>query len=105
MAWREGRLAKRVVLKIRVFLESPEGAKPKEATCTENVSPRGLRVYTKYLWQPREELLVTVAKSGIRRRGRVVYCVPVEGGWFRAGISWDGMPIDWAHVDPEAVAS
>lgn len=105
MAWRDGRLARRMTLRVRVFLESPEGQRPRESTYTENVSSRGLRVLTGYLWRAREEVLITVVPSGLRRRGRVVYCIPREDGGFRVGVGWGSAPINWTEVTPEAVAS
>ncbi|HYX67706.1 MAG TPA: hypothetical protein VE825_01125, partial [Terriglobales bacterium] len=86
-------------------LESSEGQRPRETAYTENVSPRGLRVLTAYLWRSREEVLITVVPSGLRRRGHVVYCVPREDGRFLAGIGWGSAPINWADVAPEVVAS
>jgi hypothetical protein len=105
MAWREGRLGRRMTLRVRVFLESLDGSKPREITHTENVSTLGLCALSQCAWRVREELGVIVAHSGPQRHARVVHCTPREDGRFAVGIAWGSAPINWADVVPEAAAS
>ena len=105
MGKREGRVARRLSLGIRVYLESLEGNKPAETTHTENVAPQGVRVLTARSWRAREELLLVVPHAGWRLRAQVIYCLPRQDGKFEVGVAWRSPPINWAEVPPEALAS
>lgn len=105
MGKREGRLARRTELGIRVVLEGLESSRPVETTHTQNVAPRGVRVITETPWRAREELLLRISHTGWRLRAKVIYCIPREDGKFEMGVAWITPSINWAELPPEAMAS
>ena len=101
----EGRLARRLPVAVRVYLESMEESGLIENAHTMNVAPQGVRLLTQNSWRAREEVLIRVSHTSFRIRGQVIYCQPREDGKFEVGVAWKNPPINWAEMPPEALAS
>jgi len=102
---RDGRLARRLPVGIRVYLGSLENYGPIETSRTENVGPQGARLVTQRPWHAREAVLILVSHTNLRIRGEVIYCVPREDGKFEVGVGWKSPPVNWTDMPPEALAS
>jgi hypothetical protein len=102
---REGRLARRLPMGIRVILESVENTGPIEVTHTENVGPQGARLVTQHPRRAREPVLFLVSRTSLRIRAQVIYCVPRRDGKFEIGVRWNSPPVNWTDMPPEAHAS
>lgn len=104
MVGREGRLARRIPLRVRVILETIGASGPIEVTYTENVSPQGACAVTANPWRAKQELIVSVAQTGLRRRARVAYCQRREDGKFIIGVYWHAPPVNWSELSKIAVS-
>jgi len=84
----DGRIEKRFPTSVPVYLASLEGPRASERTRTENVSPHGARVISKWSWQFGEESIITPLTGEFPRIGRVVYCLPKTGDRFSVGVEF-----------------
>jgi len=82
----EGRVEKRVTVKIMARLGPEQNSFLAEDTMIVNVSPRGACVLTSQRWRLGEEL--NLASGGFRRQARVVYCRPLANGKFCTGLEF-----------------
>jgi len=89
-----GRIEKRFPTSVPVYLASLEGPQASERTRTENVSPHGARVISKWSWQFGEESIITPLTGEFPRIGRVVYCLPKTGG-FSVGVEFPDRTVKW----------
>jgi PilZ domain len=94
----DGRLEKRVPVAVKVYVEGAKEPRASEKAFTENVSPRGARVWTKQTWPPGEELRITPLTSDFPHPARVVYCHPRKGGGFCIGVEFDGSSVKWGDL-------
>jgi hypothetical protein len=81
-----GRTEKRLAKGVEVTSYRSDGSRLPEGTFTENVSMRGARILTKSKLQPGGMIEIHSPYNGFRLRGRVVYCQPLFGGKFAAGV-------------------
>jgi hypothetical protein len=84
----DGRIEKRVTVKVPVHIVPMENAFTAETTTMVNVSHRGARVLTGRRWKPGEQLGVTSLSGEFRRHGKVIYCHPVAEGQFCVGLEF-----------------
>lgn len=63
-----------------------DGSSLADGTFTENVSTRGARIVTKSKLQPGGTIEIHSRYGGFWLQGRVVYCQPLFGGNFAAGV-------------------
>jgi len=90
-----GRIEKRFPTCVPVFLASLEERRSSERTRTENVSPHGARVISKWSWQSGEESIITPLTGGIPQIGRVVYCLSKTGDRFSVGVEFPDRTVKW----------
>ena len=81
-----GRTEKRIAKAVEVTGYLSDGSSLPEGTFTENVSMRGARIATKSKLQPGGMIDIRFPYDGFRLHGRVVYCQPLFGGKFAAGV-------------------
>lgn len=103
----DGRMEKRVAVKIPVHLVSGEDSFLTETATTVNISRHGARVITSRRWQLGEELGITSLSGEFRRQGRVIYCCPLtdgQSGQFCVGLEFDASIMNWKDVPWTSVA-
>ncbi len=91
----DGRIEKRIATAVPVFLATLQEPRASERTLTENVSPHGARVISKWSWQSGEESLITPLTGEIPQIGRVVYCLPKTGDRFSVGVEFPDRTVKW----------
>jgi hypothetical protein len=67
----------------------------KEKTYTDNVSPHGARVFSKWFWQPGEQVEVTTLKEESSMYGEVTYCQRLDNDRFCIGLKFQDRPVVW----------
>jgi len=92
----DGRIEKRVQMRLPVDLVIVEGTLVTERVTTVNLSPHGACVLTKRRWQPEERPWLSSLTSYFRLQGSVVYCQPLANGDFCVGLKFLASLKDWA---------
>jgi hypothetical protein len=93
----EGRIEKRVVVKMSARLVPAENSFVTEATTIVNVSPRGACVLTNRRWRLGEQLNLASTSGEFWRAAKVVYCYPLTNGQFCTGLEF-GASAPWVNV-------
>jgi PilZ domain len=93
----EGRIEKRVAVKMPARLVPRENSFLTETTTIVNVSPRGACVLTTRRWPLGEQLNLASASGEFWRQARVVYCRPLPNGQFCTGLEF-GASAPWVNV-------
>jgi hypothetical protein len=94
-----GRMERRLPIIVVVRLAPAEhaGADEEERTYTDNISPRGARLFSTRPWQPGDA--VRIAPRGEDPvRGNVVYCQTLPDARFVVGVSFQDRPIRWSAM-------
>jgi PilZ domain len=91
----DGRLEKRSVLVVTVYLAATKEPRSSERAVTRNVSPHGARLVTKRFWQAGDEPLVTPLTGDFPQMARVIYCQPRPKGGFYVGVQFPDHSIRW----------
>ena len=81
-----GRTEKRIVKAVEVTGCRSDGTSLPEGTFTENISSRGARIVTESKLEPGGTIEIHSRYYGFQLYGRVVYCQPLFGGKFAAGV-------------------
>src|SRR5882724_6096357 len=68
-----------------------------EKTYTDNVSPRGARMFSKHAWQPGDALRVTLL-NGRSAFGNVVYCQRLPDDRYSIGVDFRDHPVTWSTI-------
>ena len=91
-----GRKEKRLPIMVVVRLEPAQqvDAEEGEKTYTDNVSPHGLRVFSKRPWQAGQVLKLTSSHDG-SVCGQVVYCQKLSDDRYALGLHFADHPIPW----------
>ena len=94
-----GRLERRLPIIVVVRLEQAEAAdrEREERTYTDNISARGARVFSRYVWQVGDKVMVTPLKEETSS-GNVVYCQTLPDGRYGIGVKFQGHPVTWAAI-------
>jgi hypothetical protein len=90
-----GRNEKRVTMAVPVCLVTAKKLLVAEQAMTVNVSSRGARIVTRRRWQLREQPRLAYASGEFRAHAKVVYCEPLQGGYFCIGLKFVSAVIDW----------
>ena len=95
--WLSGRMEGRlpIIVVVRLTDCPPAGADREEKTYTDNISPRGARIFSKHAWQPGDALQVTPL-NGNSACGKVVYCVRLPDDRYSIGVNFQDHPITWS---------
>ncbi len=97
--WLSGRMEKRlpIIVAVRLAPCAPAGVDGEEKTYTDNVSPRGARMFSKHAWQPGDALRVTLL-NGYSAFGKVVYCQRLPDDRYGVGVTFQDYPVTWSTV-------
>ncbi len=90
-----GRAEKRVPMMLLVYIAALRASGPAERTCTENVSPHGVRVVTRQPFRIGERPTVCVLSGDCESRGRVVYCQPLPNARYCVGMEFPELSVIW----------
>ena len=90
---REGRLP--IIVVVRLTDCPPASADREKKTYTDNISPRGARIFSKHAWQPGDALQVTPL-NGHSACGKVVYCQRLQDDRYGIGVNFQDHPITWS---------
>jgi len=82
-----GRSEKRIAKAVEVTGYRSDGSSLPEGTFTENVSTHGARIVTVAKLEPGGTIEIQ-SPYGFRVQSRVVYCQPLFGGKFAAGLEF-----------------
>jgi hypothetical protein len=95
-----GRKEKRLPLVVVVRLAALEEASGEsdERTCTDNVSPHGVRVVSTHAWQPGQQAEIIPEKDECPMRGEVVYCHRLDNDRFYVGVRFSRSRIPWSTL-------
>jgi len=78
----------RVPMEVGVHITGNPALPGTETTFTENVSPRGARVFTSRRWRPNDRLTLTTLTGSFRSIARVAYCELVPESGFAVGLEF-----------------
>jgi hypothetical protein len=94
----DGRLEKRLIMSVPVYLASLGGPRARERTVTENVSPHGARVISERSWRSGEEALIAPLTGEFPQVGTVVYSRRKNGGGcFCLGVEFLDRSVKWEN--------
>jgi PilZ domain len=91
----DGRIEKRSLAVVPVYLVTAEEPRSSERVFTRNVSPHGARLVSKRLWRPGEEPFLTPTTGESAQPARVVYCHPRSEGGFYVGVQFSERSVQW----------
>lgn len=77
---------KRIPMEIGVQISGHAAQPGTEATFTENVSVRGVRVLTARRWKTNDRLTITTPSGSFHSIARVAYCQTVSESGFAVGL-------------------
>ena len=95
-----GRTERRLPIVVVVCLAHCEPADAdggEERTYTDNISPRGARVFSKYDWQLGDAVRVTPL-SGHSVCGKVVYCQKLPDDRYSIGVKFQSSSVKWSAL-------
>ena len=94
-----GRMERRLPIIVVVRLAQAEhgGADREERTYTDNISPRGARVFSIRPWQPGDAIRIA-PRDEDPAFGNVVYCQALPDGRFIVGLNFRDRPITWSAI-------
>jgi hypothetical protein len=96
----DGRIEKRRIMSVPVYLSSLKEPRSGERTTTENVSPHGARTTSNRFWRFGESALIAPLTGEFMRLGRVVYCDARIGGRFCLGLEFADCSVKWGESSP-----
>ncbi len=93
-----GRIERRlpIIAVVRLGHCEPAGTDG-ERTYTDNISPHGARVFSKYPWQPGDVVQVTPLNED-SACGKVVYCRKLPDDRYGMGVKFQGRPVAWSMI-------
>ncbi len=94
-----GRMERRLPIVVVVRLAHAEcaGTDEGERTYTDNISPRGARVYSICPWHLGDSVQVT-PRNDVPACGNVVYCQTLRDDRYVIGVKFQDRPIAWSAV-------
>ena len=94
-----GRMERRlpIIVVVRLALAVSAAADREERTYTDNISPRGARVYSIRPWQLGDAVQVT-PRNEDSAYGNVVYCQTLDDGRFVIGVKFQDRPVMWSAL-------
>ncbi len=97
--WLSGRMERRLPIIVVVRLANcvPASVDGEEKTYTDNVSPRGARIFSKRAWKPGDALRVTLL-NGHSACGKVVYCERLPDDRYGIGVNFQDQPVTWSTI-------
>jgi hypothetical protein len=100
MDLQSGRIEKRLVMNIQVWLTSLKNPGPFERAVTENISPAGARIIAPFRWAANEKVVVLCA-PGCIANAEVIYsqATPYDAHQFAVGIRLQGPARGWPAAE------
>jgi PilZ domain len=94
-----GRMERRLPIIVVVRLAQAEnaGTDGEERTYTDNISPRGARLFSTRPWQPGDSVRIA-PRDEDPVLGNVVYCQALADGRFVVGVNFQDRPITWSAM-------
>jgi PilZ domain len=94
-----GRMERRLPIIVVVRLAQAEnaGTNVEERTYTDNISPRGARLFSTRPWQPGDSVRIA-PRDEDPVLGNVVYCQALADGRFVVGVNFQDRPITWSAM-------
>jgi len=94
-----GRMERRLPIIVVVRLASPESDStvPEERTFTDNISPRGARIFSRRPWQPGNAIRVTPLHQAAAC-GKVIYCQKLPDDRYCVGLQFPDHPVTWSTL-------
>ncbi len=91
----DGRVEKRSLAVLPVYLATTKEPRFSERIFTRNVSPHGARLVTKRPLQLGEEPLIAPLTGEVLQQARVVYCQPRPKGGYYLGVHFSERTVRW----------
>jgi len=97
--WLNGRMEKRlpIIVVVRLAQHASAGVDGEEKTYTDNISPRGARIFSKHAWEPGDALRITLL-NGHSACGKVVYCHKLPDDRYGIGVNFQDHPVTWSTI-------
>ena len=94
-----GRMERRlpIIVVVRLARAENAGTDEEERTYTDNISPRGARVFSTRPWQLGDSVRIA-PRDEDPVLGNVVYCQALADGRFVVGVNFRDRPITWAAM-------
>lgn len=86
-----------LIVVLRLEPAQGDGTDKQEKTYTDNISPRGARVFSTHLWQAGEVVKLTSLQEG-SICGQVVYCEKLPDHRYAVGLHILNRPISWPII-------
>jgi hypothetical protein len=87
-----------IIVVVRLAPCEPAGSDgEEERTYTDNISTRGARLFSKYLWQSGETVRVTPL-TGDSACGKVVYCQRLPDDRYSIGVKFQPSSVKWSAL-------
>lgn len=87
-----------IIVAVRLLPAQSVDTHEEEKTYTDNISPRGLRVFSRHPWETGEVLKLTSLHNG-SICGQVVYCEKLQEDRYAVGLHILDRPIPWSVID------
>lgn len=86
-----------IIVVVRLAQAEAADSDREERTYTDNISARGVRVFSRYVWQVGDKVMVTPLREETSS-GNVVYCQTLPDGRYGIGVKFQGDPVTWAAI-------
>jgi hypothetical protein len=84
-----------IIVVVRLTHCPPAGTDGEERTYTDNISPRGARIFSKQPWQPGDTVRITPL-NGNSVCAKVIYCQRLPDDRYGVGVKFQGRPVTWS---------
>jgi PilZ domain len=94
-----GRMERRlpIIVVVRLAQAQKSGTDAEERTYTDNISPRGARLFSTRPWKPGDPVRIA-PRDEDPVLGNVVYCQTLPDGRFVVGVNFQDRPITWSAM-------
>jgi len=87
-----------VIAIVRLAHCEPASTDGGERTFTDNISPHGARIFSKYAWQPDDVVRITPLNEDVAC-GKVVYCQMLRDNRYSIGVKFQDRPVTWSALE------
>jgi len=87
-----------IIVVVRLSRTRNLPSREEERTYTDNISARGVRLFSRYFWQPGEQVQVTPLNEESPMLGEVVYCQRLDDDHFGVGVKFQERPVAWSTL-------
>jgi hypothetical protein len=86
-----------VIAIVRLAPAQRAAADGEEKTYTDNISPHGARIFSKYAWQLEDMVRITLLNQDVAC-GKVVYCQRLPDNRYSIGVRFQDQPVTWSTL-------